>query len=122
MAVSHARGDRVTPIVNPAAREPQRRKKSLPRVGFGPGGLGVRVDPDIPDPRRRAVQLNANQVKAMRDCASYLLETSLPYKTGDDTYKVICRDYGGHPGTTCGFLCHWLMWRLGVTNQNLSTI
>jgi hypothetical protein len=68
------------------------------------------------------VLLNADQLKAMRECAWWLLETNLPYKTGDETYKVICRDYGGHPGTTCGFLCHWLMWRLGVTNKNLSTI
>jgi hypothetical protein len=65
--------------------------------------------------------LNTDQAKIMRYNAVLLLTEVLPYKTGEADYRLVCKDYGGL-GTTCGFLLHWLLWRLGLTNQNLSTI
>lgn len=33
---------------------------------------------------------------------------------------TVYREYGGQGyGTTCGFLCHWLLFRLGVTDTNI---
>ena len=61
------------------------------------------------------MKLDSDQVEQMRRSAFFLLDTILPYKDGDANYKVVCKDYGGG-GTTCGFLCHWLLWRLGVTD------
>ncbi len=59
------------------------------------------------------MRLNGEQVDEMRRNAEYLLNWALPFKPGDETYAEVCKDYGGS-GTTCAFLCHWLMWRLGV--------
>jgi hypothetical protein len=61
-------------------------------------------------------KLNGEQVEQMRRSAFFLLDTMLPFKDTDAAYKEICKDYGG-AGTTCGFLCHWLMWRLGVADK-----
>src|SRR5262245_57321438 len=72
--------------------------------------------------QENAMLLTQAQAEVMRSNALTLLNQVLPYKTGEADYKVVCRDYGGHPGTTCGFLPHWLMWRLGVTSANMSSI
>src|SRR5215831_2892941 len=63
--------------------------------------------------------LNGEQVGLVRQNARDLLNSVLKngFKQGDDNFKVVCKDWGG--GTTCGFLCHWLLWRLGVSEQNL---
>ena len=61
------------------------------------------------------MKLNGEQVEQMRRSAFFLLDTILPYKDTDPNYRIVCKDYGG-AGTTCGFLCHWLLWRLGVTD------
>jgi hypothetical protein len=63
--------------------------------------------------------LNGEQVGLVRRNARDLLESVLknPPKQWNDSFKDVCKDYGG--GTTCGFLCHWLLWRLGVSEQNL---
>jgi hypothetical protein len=51
-----------------------------------------------------------------------LLAEYVPSDTGDAHFGEIAQDYTGG-GTTCGFLCHWLMWRLGardpaIVNRN----
>lgn len=61
------------------------------------------------------MKLNTDQVKRMRMSAFFLLDTILPFREGDDAWREVCKDYGG-AGTTCGYLPHWLMWRLGVTD------
>jgi hypothetical protein len=61
------------------------------------------------------MKLNGEQVEQMRRSAFFLLDTILPYTDKDEAYRAVCKDYGG-AGTTCGFLCHWLLWRLGVTD------
>jgi hypothetical protein len=58
------------------------------------------------------MRLNGEQVELMRGNAYILLDMILPFKTGDEKFNVVCKDYSN--GTTCGFLCHWLLWRLGV--------
>lgn len=63
------------------------------------------------------MRLNGEQVERMRQNAFFLLDSILPYRPGDGKFAEVCKDYGGH-GTTCGFLPHWLMWRLGVTNAD----
>jgi len=62
--------------------------------------------------------LNGEQVGLVRQNARDLLNSVLPYKDGEPNYNVVCKDYGGS-GTTCGFLCHWLLWRLGVSELNV---
>src|SRR5262249_27024735 len=34
-------------------------------------------------------------------------------------FDHIAKDYGQGSGTTCGFLPHWLLWRLGCTDSSL---
>lgn len=58
----------------------------------------------------------------LRDYVEHLITTYVPSDTGDEMFTEIAKDYGG-AGTTCGFLCHWLMWRIGcrdpkVVNRN----
>src|SRR5437879_4745095 len=65
--------------------------------------------------------LNDDQIVLMRKCADYLLRTILPYKAGEDDFWDVCKDYGGS-GTTCGYLCHWLLWRLGAMPSNMSAV
>ena len=66
--------------------------------------------------------LNLEQVELLRAKARRLLKSMLPFNDveGDpslDKYNEVCKDYGGD-GTTCGLLCHWLLWRLGASAQN----
>jgi len=48
----------------------------------------------------------------LRSYVEHLITSYVPCDTGDVLFKEIAKDYGGS-GTTCGFLCHWLMWRIG---------
>lgn len=56
--------------------------------------------------------------KTYRDAAMELLSRYVPFQKGDAAFNEVCRDFGGS-GTTCGFLCHWLMWRLGVRDPKI---
>lgn len=47
-----------------------------------------------------------------------LLRGYLPCDAGDVKFHEICEDWL-MKGTTCGFLPHWLMWRLGYRNPNV---
>src|SRR5262249_21777979 len=61
-----------------------------------------------------------------RDMAVALMQAYLPEAGTDGSggvalgsviFEHIARDYGS--GTTCGFLPHWMLWRLGCTDTNL---
>jgi hypothetical protein len=54
----------------------------------------------------------------IRQHAELLVRSYLPCDTGDAKFSHIAKDYTGG-GTTCGFLCHWLMWRLGCNNNKI---
>lgn len=47
-----------------------------------------------------------------------LLKMYVPFEPGDPKFSEVCRDFEGR-GTTCGFLCHWLMWKLGVRDPQI---
>lgn len=62
---------------------------------------------------------SAEQMVALRAYALRLISQNVPFQRGDAKYKEIVETTGwrktpDNPGTTCGFLCHWLMWKLGV--------
>jgi hypothetical protein len=48
----------------------------------------------------------------------WLMNEYLPFNRGDRKYEEVCRGYG-RKGTTCGYLAHWLLWRLGCKNPDL---
>lgn len=43
----------------------------------------------------------------------------LPNDTGDPCFAEIAKDFGGK-GTTCGFLVHWLLWRIRYLNASIT--
>jgi Putative peptidoglycan binding domain/OmpA family len=57
-------------------------------------------------------------LQELRTFAECLVREYVPSDTGDSKFNQIAKDYGGM-GTTCGFLCHWLLWRLGCTNREI---
>jgi len=62
---------------------------------------------------------SAGEIAVLRDYAMRLIDENVPFQRGDAKYKEIVESTGWrktptNPGTTCGFLCHWLMWKLGV--------
>ena len=58
------------------------------------------------------IVLGGQDPQDIRDFAITLLNSYVPSDTGDATFAEVTKDYGGS-GTTCGYLVHWLMWRLG---------
>lgn len=62
------------------------------------------------------MKMNGEQMDVIRARALRLLNEYVPFKWGDAHSKEICPGYAPGYGTTCGFLCHWLMWRLGVSD------
>lgn len=54
----------------------------------------------------------------IREFAMKLVGEYVPSTTGDASFSEIAKDYGG-AGTTCGYLCHWLMWRLGLRDPHI---
>lgn len=62
-----------------------------------------------------------NVTLAPEEASTYameLLKLYVPFEPGDAKFKEVCKDFG-NSGTTCGFLCHWLMWRLGVRDPSV---
>lgn len=47
-----------------------------------------------------------------------LLKLYVPFDPGDPKFSEVCKDFEGS-GTTCGFLCHWLLWKLGVRDPTI---
>lgn len=64
------------------------------------------------------MKMNGEQMDVIRAKARKLLDEYVPFKWGDAHSKEICPGYSPGFGTTCGFLCHWLMWRLGVKDAS----
>ena len=66
----------------------------------------------------------ATDVRAMafKLCEDYLPETRQVNDYahwGQIGFNNIAKDYGAGSGTTCGFLPHWLLWRLGCRDNTL---
>jgi hypothetical protein len=62
--------------------------------------------------------LLAERPDLIRSLAMELIELYVPSETGDSRFQEISKDYLGS-GTTCGFLCHWLLWKLGCRTSGL---
>jgi hypothetical protein len=65
---------------------------------------------------------SAGEIDILRGYAMRLIDEKVPFHRGDATYKEVVETTGwiktpDNPGTTCGFLCHWLMWKLGVGDK-----
>lgn len=52
------------------------------------------------------------------DLVDTLLTDYLPCQEGDEKFAEIAKDWTGG-GTTCGFLVHWLLFRLGYRNAHV---
>jgi hypothetical protein len=73
---------------------------------------------DMDKIRKYAVDLVLSRLPFCRSCSHAGATTHLKY------YQEIVEATGwkwqpGATGTTCGFLCHWMLWQLGVTNKNI---
>lgn len=64
------------------------------------------------------IDLSSEDEATVRSFAKELVLKYVPSTTGDPRFSEIAKDYGG-VGTTCGYLCHWLMWRLGVRDPKM---
>lgn len=67
---------------------------------------------------------DAEQMATLRSYALRLIDANVPFTRNDPQYKEIVESTGwrktpDNPGTTCGFLCHWLMWKLGVGDPKI---
>ena len=58
------------------------------------------------------------EMMPIREHAALLINAYVPSDTNDPRFDHIAKDYGGK-GTTCGYLCHWLMWRLGSDSTDI---
>jgi hypothetical protein len=55
---------------------------------------------------------------SLRERALALVNSVVPSDRGDATFDELAADWTGG-GTTCGFLCHWLLYKLGCTDTSL---
>lgn len=66
---------------------------------------------------------SADQMQQIRTYAMELIRATVPFKQGDAKYKEVVETTGWRKtdtsGTTCGFLCHWMMWKLGVKERTI---
>jgi Hemopexin len=58
------------------------------------------------------------QTQTLRERAVALVTSVVPSDLGDGTFDDVAKDWTGG-GTTCGFLCHWLLYKLGCTDTSL---
>jgi len=65
-----------------------------------------------------ATNPSGTDLVALRHSVSSLIAAYVPSDTGDGRFDEIAQDYRGK-GTTCGYLCHWLLWRLGCADRNI---
>lgn len=62
----------------------------------------------------------SGELTVIREHAGSLIAEYVPSDFGDSKFsEIILRDFSPGFGTTCGFLCHWLLWRLGCTNHEI---
>ena len=60
-----------------------------------------------------------DHMDGLRRQAVSLVSGVLPFSRGSATYHEVCRGYSPGFGTTCGFLVHWMLWKLGCTDAKL---
>jgi hypothetical protein len=63
--------------------------------------------------------LNGEQADVVRAAAVKYVTGVLPFTRGSPDYKEICQGYS-KKGTTCTFLPHWMLWKIGVSSNNKS--
>jgi hypothetical protein len=64
--------------------------------------------------------LNGEQADGLRAKAVKLVTGVLDFNRGDMVYKDVCKGYAQGLGTSCSFLPHWMLLRLGVSTKNTS--
>jgi hypothetical protein len=64
--------------------------------------------------------LNVEQTVKIRAKAVELVTRVLDFNRGDLVYQDVCKGYQPGFGTSCSFLPHWLLFRLGVSAANMS--
>jgi peptidoglycan hydrolase-like protein with peptidoglycan-binding domain len=79
---------------------------------------GMATTPAKPGVKPPPTPDSNDSLAARRQLAKRLIDAYVPSDTGDPRFSEIAQDYGG-VGTTCGFLCHWLLWRLGCANREI---
>ena len=57
--------------------------------------------------------------EALREKARKLVESVVPFKYGDANYQEVCKFFQKGFGTSCGCLCHWMMYKLGAANPDI---
>lgn len=65
--------------------------------------------------------LSKSQEQQLRAMVLPLLTCYVPCDYGDPKFSEIAPNYkeGKNSGTSCGFLCHWLLWKLGCRTGTL---
>lgn len=58
------------------------------------------------------------ELSDLGDVVDALLASYLPCHRGDEKFAEIAKDWTGG-GTTCGFLVHWLLFKLGYRNAHV---
>ena len=64
--------------------------------------------------------LNGEQADVIRVKAVNLVTGVLDFNRGDPVYQDVCKGYSPGFGTSCTFLPHWMLLKLGVTANNKS--
>src|SRR4051794_8510536 len=64
--------------------------------------------------------LNGEQADVIRAKAVNLVTGVLDFNRGDPVYQDVCKGYSPGFGTSCTFLPHWMLLKLGVSANNKS--
>ncbi len=59
------------------------------------------------------------QSEGLRMKARELVESVVPYTYGDAHFNEVCKFYQKGFGTSCGCLCHWMLYYLGAKNPDI---
>jgi hypothetical protein len=65
--------------------------------------------------------INGEQADVIRAKAVKLVTGVLDFNRGDAAYQDVCKGYQPGYGTSCTFLPHWMLLKLGVSADNQST-
>lgn len=63
--------------------------------------------------------LNGEQADGLRKKARELVASVVPFTYGDANYTKVCKFYQKGYGTSCGCLCHWMLYELGASNADI---
>jgi hypothetical protein len=68
------------------------------------------------------MHINGEQADGIRKKAVDFVTGVLDFYRGDLVYQDVCKGYNAGPtsGTTCTFLPHWMLMKIGVSKDNLS--